>query len=164
MLEPRARALVGGAAPASPWTGKGALDDVLELLGGERFLEEVVGPERGGLDGALEAIAVGQEDDRPRVATLDFQSPQELGAVGSIEVEVEEAEDEVVVSQRRQGFVDRAREHRLVAPCRQEAPEMALHDGVGLHHEHQALLQRVSRQAISLKACDRPFTETSASL
>ena len=55
--------------------------------------------------------------------------------------EVEEAEHEVVVRQCRQRLVNRAGEDRLVAPCGQEAPEMALHDGIGLHHEHQALLQ-----------------------
>ena len=117
VLEPGARIVVRGAAPASPGTGKGALDDVLELLGGERLLEEVVGPECGGFDGALEAIAVGEQDDRSRVASLDLESPQELGAVGAVEVQVEEAEHEVVVRQCRQRLVNRAGENRLIAPC-----------------------------------------------
>jgi hypothetical protein len=150
VLEPRARVVVGRAAPASPGTGKDALDDILELLGGERIFEEVVGPERGGLDGALDTMAVGEQDDRPRVASLDLESPQELGAVGAVEVQVEEAEHEVVVCQHRQRLVNRGGERRLVSQCGQEASEMALHDGVGLHHEYQALLHGLSRQVTLL--------------
>ena len=145
VLEPGEGLVVGGADPDSLGAGEGALDDVSELLGGERLLEEVVHLERGGLDGALETIAIGEQDDRPGAPSLDLQSMEEIGDL-VVEVQVDEAEEEVVMSQCCQRLVHGASGNWLVAPCRQEAPEMALHHGVGLHHEHQALLRGVSRE------------------
>ena len=141
LREPRPGLLLGGPPPGAPRARQRALDGVLQLLRREGLLDEVVGPERRGLGRALHAvaaIAVGQQDDGPGVAALYPEPAQQLGPVGAVEIEVEEAEEELVVGQRRQRLVHAAGEDWLVAPLGQQAREVALRDGIGLHHEDEA--------------------------
>ena len=133
LVEPDARLVVGHALPAPARAGQRALDHVLEIVGRERLLEEVVGSERAGLDRPLSRVGVGDHDDRARRAALGLEPTQELTGA---EAKIQEAQREAALRHFRQGVLERARAHRFVAPFAQHRGELVLGARFGRGHEH----------------------------
>ena len=85
--------VVGGLAEHERQTHAGGhverlADDLLELLQVERLVQVVEGAQLHGLDGGIDRLRSGDEDDRdPRVDGAYLRVDREAGSVGQIEVE-----------------------------------------------------------------------------
>src|SRR5439155_4809219 len=86
--------------------GNGALEGVFQVVRREGCLEDVVGAEGGSLGDALDAVTVGDNDDRARAASMDPEAPQDLDPVSPVEIESHQGHEKLVVAERGQGLFD----------------------------------------------------------
>ena len=107
--------VVSLAAPGTHRSGDGTLDRVFEVFRSERLLEDVIGAEGRCLGDPLDAAAIGDDDDRPRSAALDLEAPQKVDAIGLGGIEIHQAQHELVAAEGGESFLDRLRDHGLVA-------------------------------------------------
>ena len=83
LVQPQTSLVVGQTIPAASRPRERALENVLEIVDGKGFLEEIVGAERGDLESALALVRVCHDHDRARRAALRAETTQQLAGSGA---------------------------------------------------------------------------------
>ena len=149
------------AAPGTHRSGDGTLDRVFEVFRSERLLEDVIGAEGRCLGDPLDAAAIGDDDDRPRSAALDLEAPQKIDAIGLGGIEIHQAQHELVAAEGGESFLDRLRDHGLVAQVGQKVRHVTSGCWVGFDDEDQSRGHRLTSHELPCYACpQRPPCET----